>query len=372
VANEEWMRLALLAYEAGSEPALWPKFLESYARLISADISLIQVHHFDEHRSNILATFGLKTVFQDSYNRYYSRINVWREGGKSHYKENEVFLDPEMYPRRLLQKTEFYNDCLIPFGGIHSMAGVVTRTKDTALALTGLRDVHREGWEVSDKQLVKFLLPHVRRACSIQQKLWILKAGEMVLDGLPSGMVLFNDSGRAIYANRAAEAIFRENDGLLLKGGVLVSRSAAQTYQIERSVRSAATAGVAHLGPEVLLVERTSLRRPYQIVLLPIRRRFPQFNGIGAPVVLGMITDPERQVLAPTELIQKVYGLTPKEAELAEKLSNGMGPEEAADQLGMQYETARTHLKHIYGKMGISRQSELAALLGRFPRVHLD
>jgi DNA-binding CsgD family transcriptional regulator len=122
----------------------------------------------------------------------------------------------------------------------------------------------------------------------------------------------------------------------------------------------------------VLLVERKSLRRPYQVVVLPIRRQFPQFAGIGAPAVLVLITDPEREIPVAPHLIRKLYGLTPKEAELAEKLARGMSPEEAASELNMQYETARTHLKHIYSRMSISRQSELVALVGRIPKLPAD
>jgi DNA-binding CsgD family transcriptional regulator len=372
MADGELMQLALMAYEAGSEPSLWQAFLEAYARLTSADVSLIQVHRYPQHCSEIIVSHGLKTRLRDDYNNYYSRINVWRENGRTVYRQNNVVLDAEVYPRELLKKSEFFNDCLRAVGGVYSMAGVIARDPDNTLVLTTLRGEQGNSWEVSDKRMVEFLLPHVRRACLAQQKLAIFRAEEMVLDSFPVGIVLFTAGERSIYVNRTAESIFQNNDGLLLRGGVLASDDSTTNALIQRSIRSAARMDVPMEATEAVLVNRKSMRSPYQLVVLPVRRRFSQFAGVAMPAVLVLITDPERETPAPPQLIRKLYGLTAKEAELVTKLASGVSPNDAAQELGMRYETARTHLKHIYSKMGVSRQSELVALVGRLSKLPPD
>lgn len=368
-SESELMRLAVMAYEAGSAPSSWSRFLEAYARVSAADISLIQVHRFAEHRSEVIVSYGLRDRFRADYNNYYSKLNVWREHGQAKFKQQDVVIDPEVYPRPLLEKSEFYNDFLCPMRGVYTMAGVVNRDNSNAMTLTVLRDHHKGPWECPDKQGVELLLPHVRRACAIQRRLWIFQAGEIVLDGLPQGIVLFTDDERAVYSNRTAEVIFAEADGLSLKAGRLFSNTATTNATIQRAIRNAARMEFSPVGTEALLVERTSMRRSYELVVLPIRRQFPQFAGMGAPIVLVLITDPERQAPAATDLIRKLYGLTAKEAELAEKLAAGVSPARAAEEMNVRYETARTHLKRIYSKMGVSRQSELAALVARIPKV---
>jgi DNA-binding CsgD family transcriptional regulator len=372
MGEAELLRLAITTYEAGADPSLWPVFLEAYAHASSADVSGIQIHRFPQHRSYLIANFGLESRFRDSYNEHYSRLNIWREHGQASYMPGKMLLDREICPRELLKKSEFYNDYLRPMGGVYSMAGVITRDRECAVVLTALRDEHRNPWEPSDKRIAEFLLPHVRRACSIQQQLWIFQAGEVVLDSIPLGVVLFTADERAVYANRAAEAIFRDEDGLKLRSGVLAATASSTAASIRQAIRSAASLDTLPEGNEVLLVERKSLRRPYQVAVLPMRRQYPQFAGIGAPAVLVLITDPEWEIPVAPHLICKLYGLTPKEAELAGKLARGMSPEQAANELSMQYETARTHLKHIYSKMSISRQSELVALVGRIPQLPAD
>lgn len=372
MSDSDLMQLALLAYECGSEPGLWPTFLERYAHAVAADITVIQIHRFHEHRSDLIATFGVENRFREEYNNHYSRLNAWRENGRDLYRRSDVLLDEELYPREQLKKTPFFNEYLRPLGGVYSLSGVVKRDSENALMLTALRGERRSNWEASDKRIVEFLLPHVRRACSIQQKLAVFEGGEIVLDSLPIGAVLFTASERLIYVNRTAESVFREDDGLLLKDGVLRAGDSMTDTFIQRAIRSAARMDLPRDATEAVLVNRKSMRRPYQLLILPIRRRFSQFADMALPAVMVLITDSERDISATPELIRKLYGLTAKEAELANKVSSGMSPRNAARELGMQYETARTHLKHIYGKMSISRQSELAALIGHLSKLPAD
>jgi DNA-binding CsgD family transcriptional regulator len=92
-----------------------------------------------------------------------------------------------------------------------------------------------------------------------------------------------------------------------------------------------------------------------------------QFTGTAAPLAVVLITDPEQPGPAKLDLLVQLYGLTPKEAEIAVNLSQGKTVEQTAEQLGMTYQTARTHLRRLFIKTGTSRQTELLLLLARLP-----
>jgi DNA-binding CsgD family transcriptional regulator len=64
-------------------------------------------------------------------------------------------------------------------------------------------------------------------------------------------------------------------------------------------------------------------------------------------------------------LVGDLLGLTLGEARVAALVASGLPPRQASENLGITEGTARTVRKRIYGKVGISRQSELTALLGR-------
>jgi DNA-binding CsgD family transcriptional regulator len=64
-------------------------------------------------------------------------------------------------------------------------------------------------------------------------------------------------------------------------------------------------------------------------------------------------------------LARDLLNVTTGEARVAALVGSGLTPREAAKRLGITEETARTTLKRVFAKVGVSRQSELAALLSR-------
>ena len=58
-------------------------------------------------------------------------------------------------------------------------------------------------------------------------------------------------------------------------------------------------------------------------------------------------------------------GLTPAEAALANLIGQGHAPARAADLRRITPATARSMLKLIFAKLGVSRQAELAILVTR-------
>jgi DNA-binding CsgD family transcriptional regulator len=64
-------------------------------------------------------------------------------------------------------------------------------------------------------------------------------------------------------------------------------------------------------------------------------------------------------------LVRDLLGVTLSEARLAALVGSGATPRDAAIQLGVAEETARSALKRVFEKTGITRQSQLAGLLGR-------
>ncbi|GLR59332.1 hypothetical protein GCM10007919_40590 [Rhizobium indigoferae] len=65
------------------------------------------------------------------------------------------------------------------------------------------------------------------------------------------------------------------------------------------------------------------------------------------------------------ELVRDVLGLTLGEARLASLVGTGIAIGDAAGNLNITEQTARVVLKRVFSKLEVSRQSELAAFMGR-------
>ncbi|MFD2272759.1 helix-turn-helix transcriptional regulator [Undibacterium arcticum] len=75
------------------------------------------------------------------------------------------------------------------------------------------------------------------------------------------------------------------------------------------------------------------------------------------------IRDPEHKAQAPHDIVRQLFSFTPAETNLAMQLANGLSLEEAAEELGIRRNTARAHLRAIFSKTDVTRQTELVRIL---------
>jgi len=364
--ESELLELVQNLYEAATEPGLWADFLKRYTELVSAEFTVLQVHDLRGHKSTVVEAFGLSAPFTRSYNEHYSKLNIWRDRGCHLYIAGRVNLDHEYCPRAVFERSEFYNDYMRHIGGRYSMAAVIARDDGYAPTLSAMRAGRPFGRDESD--VPRFLLPHLRRAWEVSHRLELLSAGEALLDTLPTGVLFLAVTGKAIYWNKAADEIFRANDGLTLRNGTLVTFDRKAGIQLRKAIEDAISPGSV-CDPTVITIPRPSLCREYGVLAVPFLGRFRQFAGMPGPVAVVIISEPERQQPAIAQVLIQMYMLTRKEAELAIKLLEAKSLEQAADELGVAYETARTHLRRIFSKTGTSRQTELVLLMARLPSL---
>lgn len=63
--------------------------------------------------------------------------------------------------------------------------------------------------------------------------------------------------------------------------------------------------------------------------------------------------------------LSRKHGLTQTEIDVALALVAGLSPLEISEQRGTGLATVRSHLKHIYLKLGVRRQTELVLFVSR-------
>jgi DNA-binding CsgD family transcriptional regulator len=112
------------------------------------------------------------------------------------------------------------------------------------------------------------------------------------------------------------------------------------------------------IGPIPVRTEDRHL--PLAAYLLPMRASFGMTLGI------MIVITPNKKGAPSTSLLQSLFALTPAEARVAALVGSGLSPREAAKELSISEGNLRTTLKHVFAKVGISRQSELAILLSKF------
>ena len=122
-----------------------------------------------------------------------------------------------------------------------------------------------------------------------------------------------------------------------------------------------------HPGDRVIPSEAMSIARPSgQVSLGVVIEQVPSSEwaeGKGKPSVVIYLRDAASKSLASTAVAKQLFNLTPAETALAMELTNGLSLEEAAEALNIRRNTARAHLRSIFSKTGVRRQTELVRIM---------
>jgi DNA-binding CsgD family transcriptional regulator len=89
--------------------------------------------------------------------------------------------------------------------------------------------------------------------------------------------------------------------------------------------------------------------------------------AVALPLALLAMNETFRLRAIPHDWLSQLFGLTPTESSVANWIAGGGTIERYARARGVSVATARSQLKAVLAKSGLSRQVQLAAALSRLP-----
>ena len=220
-------------------------------------------------------------------------------------------------------------------------------------------------YDAADRALLDQLVPHVARAWRVRRAIerWQDRGADMAaaLDRLERGVVVTDAGGAVRYANRAAERLLGDGNTIDATRGRLRATRPADTAALAAMIDRATHTGI---GRDAAAVGALALPRddeaPLAVVAEPLAPahgdRLGQTRGHGAILFLS---DAAASSRPSPERLQSVYGLTGAEAQVAARVVDGDGLAAAAKAVGISENTAKTHLKAVFGKVGVTRQAQL-------------
>ncbi len=183
------------------------------------------------------------------------------------------------------------------------------------------------------------------------------------VDRMLVGTVILDQNGAVTRTNNVADELLRESDGVRLVKGTLAADYGPENRELQRLIGQALTGRTG--APAV--IKGMSIARPSGRGKLGVLiRTLPPGDWSEAkrrPSVAVFIRDPERKSEASHEMVRRLFDLTPAEASLALLLANGLSLDDAALELKIRKNTARAHLRSIFSKIGVTRQTTLVRVL---------
>jgi DNA-binding CsgD family transcriptional regulator len=184
-------------------------------------------------------------------------------------------------------------------------------------------------------------------------------------------------TGRAfldLFSRSDRAALVVRNDGMVIhinpRARALLGGDLAQGDDILKAFRPSerseleAAMDYARTGTSDSVLRPVLLSRPDRPPMIAQATAVdPVIAGEGA--VMVFLIDPSVSAGGDATAALQLLGLTPAEARIAAMVGQGHSPREAADALAISENTARSALSLVYGKLGISRQSQLAKIVAR-------
>ncbi len=184
------------------------------------------------------------------------------------------------------------------------------------------------------------------------------------LNRLPTGVVVVEGDAHVVFMNSLGAEYLGKSGALSLgSNGVCRAARQAETVEMHRLIKEIIEAGDG-ASVRALAVTRDREDRPLSVVIAPLPT-----TAEAPPVAVLLISDPERQTMPTAETIGRLFDLTDAEARLTLALGEGRRIEDAAEKLGITLSSARTYLKRIFNKTGITRQAELVRLVLAAPTL---
>ncbi|MGR5237568.1 helix-turn-helix transcriptional regulator [Vibrio alfacsensis] len=220
-----------------------------------------------------------------------------------------------------------------------------------------------------DKAQCQMLVPHLKRALDIHQQLdRSYSLGSMyneAISRLSIATVQIDESGRVLEQNLFASELLMREDGLKIQGGKLTAHYPNDNRELKQLIQTSfkmVSQSDRPILPEAMSVARPSGEVNLGVVVEVIPSPAWQ-NGTGHGKAVVYIRDSVAKSQASSHVAKKIFGLTTAETALTLELANGLSLEEAAERLNIRRNTARAHLRSIFSKTGVRRQTELVRIL---------
>jgi DNA-binding CsgD family transcriptional regulator len=355
-----------LFYQAALDAELWPLALARLADAVGGEgVALTYQHQESGAGGAIIAR--LDPAIAEPYFGYFATRNPIRaQNDLESVRERGPGVGPDHahIPRAELERTEYFNDFMVPFG-INSilMAGLAVHDMNVAV-INIMRPKSKAVFDTEEVSFTRSIQGHLIRAFELSRRLGQARKDNETISTLlarsPHGVFLLHGDGRVHFANAVGEAMIAAGDGLRLEDGVLVSArpevAPGLAALIGKTAQEPAEGGAA------MLLPRRSGRRPYSLIATRVQSAVQSIFA-GGPSVVACVTDPDGEALLPEARLKELFGLTPAETRVASGIVAGYEAKAIARTLGLSVNTVRVHTARIFAKTQTSRQAELVRLM---------
>jgi DNA-binding CsgD family transcriptional regulator len=371
VDTDELGKLIEQIYEAPFAGQYSRALIRALARSLDSDIAAVMEQEPNSGNVHGITHIGFSDAAIRGYEDYYAHRSVLLKESAKYRQVGRIFSD-HMIPRYSdYTRSETYNDFFAPQGADHLMQAHLERAGGRVTTLAFRRPADRGVYSTLDHDRFELLIPHLVNAARhirlLSRQSLVSQSLIAALETLRTAVLVLDASNRVVFANRRADALLREGLVIRVRSGRLAATQhkddAGLQEMLSSTRRSLNREGKRHKNH--LVVESSGRERSVFISALPLTRRTAE--PLGAHCAVIVFVSSSRRLRGAERVIGELYGLTGAEARVVAGLYDGLSVTEIAGASGTSRDAVRFHLKNVFQKLGVHRQSELIKLVSTGP-----
>jgi DNA-binding CsgD family transcriptional regulator/PAS domain-containing protein len=371
ISNEQFSGLIGRIYNCAIDPDLWSETMCDICAELECLYGALLLLDPEESQHRFVKTWNTPPDWISRHAQYNDDLAlIYRSAlnSRGHAVDEPMILSRDV-PQEIRENTRYFQEWCKPQGICDGIHAVVLHEPPRVGFFSAVR--HEGVGYAAEREMaiMRLLAPHIRRAVTISDlmDMQTLEAQALAttLDGFTAGIIVVADHSRILHANLAAQemlarqATIRSVNGMLTTSDTIAD--AALAGAVSRARRN--ESGIESAGISVAL--RGNSGELAMAHVLPLARGDLRTRLMPQATAAIFVTDDSRPHASDLAAIAASLGFTQAEARLVEKLMEGATLASAAHGLGIAETTAKTHLSHIFSKAGVSRQTDLIALVHR-------
>jgi len=362
IGVERFSHLLGVIYDAALDQANWSHCLEEIRREFSGNFVSLIVRQGTIHDVGfIVSAAGERRVFEVTSGHLIAMSPF------SGLRPGKVVTNSDIISPDDWRASQYYRDWCKPHNVYHVMAVNIEVQDGGVYGFRVTRTEADPAFSSADLGLCEQLLPHLKRAlnlhASINKNQQVQSLYRNAMGQLMVGVILLDENGMVLEANAMANTIVKLGDGITISANRLGAVYPPDNRKLQQLIQKALSQkGSSQVSlVDAMSINRTSGRAAWGVVMQSISPD-QWTEGKHRPCVAVFLRDPEIKSEPPMRLAQQLFQLTPAETSLAIQLANGLSLDEASEVLNIRRNTARAHLRSIFSKTGVRRQTELVRI----------
>lgn len=359
-----------LTYAAIRAPETWPTLIGEICEWLRADMALMSSPALPGCKTVplVLYKFDMTPVIHETQLLVYPELALRAIATE---RVPGAFLLEELMPADEQKAHPYWLRIMAPLGIAYGIVTVV-RTPDDDSRPVVLNLFRRSGatpFTLDDVAEMENLLPHLRRALGVLLDAAPDVSGDVggMYSAIKTPAFYLDRHANVVHSNAAAKRLIRR-DGIDLDGARLRMPDNASQLELDHVLNRVigdSWSSTMRTGAE-MLIKRPSSKRSSVLIATPVSPENP-IATFSTPIrcIVFVLEDRFEPDSALAYRVQRLYGLTAAESDIAISLATGKTVDQVADERGTKRDTVRTQLKHILAKTSASNQTALAGMIVR-------